>query len=154
MATVKNQKVTSKGLYRSETNKIIAGICGGIGEYLSIDPVIFRIIFILGTIFGGWGIIVYIILWIVIPSESKAGSINEGNVKENVEEIKLKAKNFATDIASGNDSKVWIGIIIALVGVMFLFSNFGIFYIFDFAKFWPLILVGLGLLIIMKNEKK
>jgi phage shock protein C len=56
-------------LYRSRTNKVIAGVCGGIAEHLDVDPVLVRLVFILLT-FGtglGPGIIIYIIAWMVIP---------------------------------------------------------------------------------------
>lgn len=65
-----------KKLYRSRNNRWIAGVCGGLGEYLNIDPTIVRIlwvIFILTSFkwwfFGGWGVILYIILWIIIPEK-------------------------------------------------------------------------------------
>lgn len=56
-----------KRLYRSRSNRMIAGICGGIGEYLGIDPTLIRILWILFTLAGGSGILVYIILWIIVP---------------------------------------------------------------------------------------
>jgi len=56
-------------LYRSEKNRIIAGVCGGMGEYLNIDPVIIRLIWIITAFFGGLGIIAYLISWIVIPEK-------------------------------------------------------------------------------------
>ena len=59
-----------KQLYRSETNKMIAGVCGGLAEYFNIDPTIVRLLFVLILLFGGQSILVYIILWIVIPTES------------------------------------------------------------------------------------
>ena len=55
-----------KRLYRSEKDKIIGGVCGGIAEYFDIDPVIVRLIWLL-FIFCGIGIIAYIIAWIIIP---------------------------------------------------------------------------------------
>jgi len=55
-----------KRLYRSRTNRWIAGVCGGIGEYLNIDPVIIRI---LAIIIPGFGWLAYLICVIVIPSE-------------------------------------------------------------------------------------
>lgn len=58
-------------LYRSKSNKVIAGICGGLGEYFNIDPVIIRVIFAVFTVFGGSGILLYLILWIIIPSTNK-----------------------------------------------------------------------------------
>lgn len=57
-----------KRLYRSKKNRIIAGICGGIGEYTGVDPVIIRLIWIVVTLITlGVGILAYLIAWLVIP---------------------------------------------------------------------------------------
>lgn len=56
-----------KRLYRSRTNKVIAGVCGGLAEYFKIDPVIPRVIFLLIALPGGISILVYFIFWIVMP---------------------------------------------------------------------------------------
>ena len=56
-----------KRLYRSGDNKVIAGVCGGIGEYLNVDPVIVRLIWAVSVLFYGTGILLYIIAWIIIP---------------------------------------------------------------------------------------
>ena len=56
-----------KKIYRKKTDSKIAGICSGIGDYLKIDPVIIRLLFLLGFFLGGGGLIVYIIGWIIIP---------------------------------------------------------------------------------------
>jgi phage shock protein PspC (stress-responsive transcriptional regulator) len=56
-----------KRLYRSKTDKVIAGICGGMGEYFGIDPVIIRILWAL-LVFGmGVGILAYLLAWLIIP---------------------------------------------------------------------------------------
>ena len=55
-----------KKLHRNKKEYKIAGICSGIGDYFEIDPVIVRLIFLLGFFLGG-GLIVYIIGWIIIP---------------------------------------------------------------------------------------
>ncbi|MFA9464219.1 MAG: PspC domain-containing protein [Velocimicrobium sp.] len=57
-----------KKLYRSETNKMIAGVCGGIAEYIHIDPTILRLLFVLLGLTGP-GIVAYIIAAIIIPTE-------------------------------------------------------------------------------------
>ncbi len=59
-----------KKLYRSKGRKI-AGVCGGIGEYFDIDPVIMRLLWLGFTFIGGAGIITYIIAWLVIPSHKE-----------------------------------------------------------------------------------
>lgn len=56
-------------LYRSRSNRVIAGVCGGLGEYFDIDPVIIRLAWIVLTILGGSGILIYILAWLIIPRE-------------------------------------------------------------------------------------
>jgi len=59
-----------KLLRRTTSDKVFAGVCGGLGKFFAIDPIIWRLIFLLGTIFGlGSFILVYIVMWIVIPKE-------------------------------------------------------------------------------------
>lgn len=58
-----------KRLYRSRTNRIIAGVCGGIADYTNIDPTVIRLLWLLLSLFWGSGIIAYIIAWIIIPEE-------------------------------------------------------------------------------------
>lgn len=61
-----------KKLYRSETNKKISGVCGGLGEYTNLDPTLWRVLFIVLALPGGLpGIIPYAILWVVVPKKSE-----------------------------------------------------------------------------------
>jgi phage shock protein C len=60
-----------KKLYRSKKNRMIAGVCGGLAEYLNVDPVIIRLIAVILLLPGGLpGFLPYIILWVVIPEAS------------------------------------------------------------------------------------
>lgn len=61
--------MSTKKLYRSQKNKMISGICGGIGEFFDIDPTIVRLLWVLLTLMGGAGILLYIIGAIIIPYE-------------------------------------------------------------------------------------
>ena len=58
-----------KRLYRSKKNKVFAGICGGIGEYTGVDPVIIRLIWVVATLLTGvlLGVIAYLISYLIIP---------------------------------------------------------------------------------------
>lgn len=60
-----------KKLFRSSTDKMIAGVCGGLAVYFNIDSTLVRLVFVLLAIFGGHGLLLYIILWIVMPDESR-----------------------------------------------------------------------------------
>ena len=58
-----------KKLYRSSTNKMVAGVCGGIGEYFSVDPTLVRLGFVALSFLAGGGLLVYILAAIIIPKE-------------------------------------------------------------------------------------
>ena len=56
-----------KKIYRSKKYRKIAGVCGGLGEYFDIDPIIFRMLFIALFLNGGAGLLIYILMWIFVP---------------------------------------------------------------------------------------
>jgi len=62
---------TSKRLYRSETDKILGGVCGGIAEVYNFDSTLIRLALVLFTMAGGSGILAYLIAWIINPTESE-----------------------------------------------------------------------------------
>ena len=97
----------SKRLYRDEENATIGGVCAGLGHYFAIDPVIIRILFVLMVILGGSGILVYIILWAVIPEakttaqklQMRGQPVNLDNIKEYVSGFTKEAKTGASKAA-------------------------------------------------------
>jgi phage shock protein PspC (stress-responsive transcriptional regulator) len=60
----------AKRLHLSRTERKIAGVCGGLGEFLDVDPILFRVMFVVLAFVGGVGIVLYIALWLVMPEES------------------------------------------------------------------------------------
>lgn len=60
----------ARQLRRSRNNRIIAGVCGGLGEYFELDPVIIRLLLVVATLMGGSGIILYLVAWVLIPEET------------------------------------------------------------------------------------
>jgi phage shock protein C len=73
-----------KKLTRSQINRIIAGVCGGMGEYLDIDPTVIRIIWVVFTIISvGAGILAYLAAWLIIPLEESSHGASEMNIPEN-----------------------------------------------------------------------
>ena len=79
-------------MYRDPDNRVIGGVCAGMGAYWNIDPVILRMIFIALVLAGGLGVLVYLILYIVLPEakttaqkiEMKGEPVNIHNIKEAV----------------------------------------------------------------------
>ncbi len=60
-----------KRLYRIDGDRKIAGVCGGIAEYFDWDPSLVRLAFALICFLGGFGIVLYVLMWIIVPSQSK-----------------------------------------------------------------------------------
>jgi phage shock protein PspC (stress-responsive transcriptional regulator) len=61
-----------KKLSLSRHDKKIAGVCGGFAEYLELDPTLVRLIWLMLTLLAGWGLVAYIVAWIVMPQEDEA----------------------------------------------------------------------------------
>lgn len=148
---VKKEKI----LLRSSKNRVIAGVCGGLGNFFKIDPTVIRIIFILITLFGGSGGLLYLILWLIIPSEKKDKEAqdmireNAKEIKEEAQEIIKKGKNYSQK----QEGRLILGVVLIILGVMFLLENFNIFHLEQLFKLWPLVLIIIALGILFpKNE--
>jgi phage shock protein C len=63
---------TPRLLRRSRSGRVVAGVCGGLGRYLGVDPVLLRIAFVVLAIAGGGGLLLYVVSWILIPEEGEA----------------------------------------------------------------------------------
>ena len=59
-------------LYRSRSQRMIAGVCGGLADYFNIDATLVRVLFLLLAVFGGTGLVIYIVMWVIVPDVSKA----------------------------------------------------------------------------------
>ena len=154
-------------LYRSRSDRMIWGVCGGLAQYFDIDPTIIRIIFVLLAFANGLSVLAYIILAIVVPLEgSKAGAPKE-TIKENVEEIKKTASELGSEIRStfaGEDTseemgktrqrRNMLGIILIVLGVLILMGSLNLFWWFRWGYLWPLILVAAGVIIIFSARRK
>ena len=73
----------TKRLYRKREGRIVAGVCAGLADYLDIDVTIVRLVFAALTVFGGAGVLLYVIAWAVVPEEGEKSSIVEGFVNKN-----------------------------------------------------------------------
>ena len=148
--------MTEKGkLYRSNTNRTIAGVAGGIAEHFNIDPVIVRAVFVLTAIFGGGGLIIYAILWIIIPikqvNTSKTEEINNNDTDfnntstmENDFENKKEKRNYHGNLTGG--------IILITLGILFLLDRF--VPNVNFGDLWPIILIVIGFTLLLKGFSK
>jgi phage shock protein C len=144
-------------LSRSSSNAILGGVCGGLANFFNVDVSVIRLIFALLVVFGGSGILLYIILWVVLPSDKSTPGITEENIKMNAEEIKNKATELSERFKSGSkheNSRIIVGVVLLLLGISFLFSNFGLFNFHWVEKLWPLILIFIAFSILTNDRRR
>lgn len=144
--------MTKKRIYRSTESKIIAGVCGGLGDYFDIDPTWIRILCVLSIFANGIGLIAYVIWWIVVPQQplpvfvaTDAGSADSGAPPLQAE---LAGHAAAKDKQGAG---FWPGIVLISLGLIFLFNR--LFFWIDFAHIWPILLIGLGAVLIYRAAR-
>lgn len=122
-------------LRRSRDDRVIGGVAGGLGRYLGIDPIVVRVAFVVLVLFGGSGVIAYLVGWLVIPEESADGTERA--------------------IADGSGStpgagSVVIGVLLVTVGGLLLLDRL----VPGFRSLLgPLILIVLGLLVLWRVRR-
>jgi len=155
-----------KRLYRSRTDRMIWGVCGGLAKYFNMDPTIIRVIAVLLIFANGLGILAYIIMAIVVPAEGSKAETTEKMVRENMEEMKETADKIGREIHSTlaeekeKEAKAHhyrrniLGVILIVLGIVFLVGSFNLFWWFHWGNLWPLILVAIGVLIIVSAKRR
>jgi phage shock protein C len=139
----------SKRLYRSNKDRKLGGVCGGIADYFDIDPVFVRILFVVAAFWGGSGILAYIICWIVIPEQPYA--VPTAGATEGSSPGTAASPSPAPE-PSSHKGTMAVGIILIAIGGLFLADNF--LPHFHFMHFWPIILIALGIGLLMKSSNR
>lgn len=136
-----------KKFYRSRTDRVIWGVCGGLADYFKIDSVLVRIIFILLAISSGFGVLLYVILALVIPTEPGEKKGTE-KVKELADELSQSAKHLAGEINKDQHrTRNILGLIILFIGVSLLLQQAFSLYI-NWALIYPFLVIILGIYLI------
>lgn len=143
----------NKKLYLDQQHKVIGGVCAGLADYLNIDVTIIRILFLITFIFKGGGGLLYIILWIAVPKRpfGSISGINPG--------VDYMAQPGTADYTTNyprktSNGRTIGGMILILVGLLFLLNEFDMIPDFDFEYFWPTLLIIVGLVFIFTSRHK
>ncbi len=136
-----------KNLQRDESRKIVAGVAAGLSDYLDVDVVWIRAAFVLMVLLGFSGVLVYLILWIVVPSRPYYG---------------IPGQNIPRDMAEGGDyafrkkndrPRTIVGAVLIVFGIYFLANEFfSIPLWLTMQKIWPVFFILVGLLIIFSSN--
>ena len=158
-----------KRLCRSSRDAVIAGVCGGLGEYLGFDPVLVRLAFIFFAVFNGFGVVLYLVLWLVLPKEERVGQPPEVVIRDNISDLRAKAEQLGDEIRAtvdgvragavseedaGHDARRRGALVASYLligaGVLVLLRNVGVFRWLHLGDLWPLLIVGPGVYLLVK----
>lgn len=161
-------------LYRSRTQKVLAGVCGGLGEYFNVDPALLRVGFVVLSFVNGLGIIAYLAMWLVFPR-----AVPQEEPTEQEATHPGRAEGAAGQPQTGEKEEplfkprpqraYWLGIILIGLGVFWLFKNANEFVFETFglplfqptflfervaAAGWPIALIISGIVVLVMKSSK
>jgi phage shock protein PspC (stress-responsive transcriptional regulator) len=143
---------------------MIAGVCGGLGRYFSVDPVIVRLVFLLLLFLGGSGFLGYLILWIIVPDEQQLGAASHEVMPANNQEMAESARDLGNSLgqavgsssgdvaqSAARNGPLIFAVILIFLGIWFLLQN--LLHV-DLGQLWPVILIAVGLALLIPVLRK
>jgi phage shock protein C len=124
-----NARPAPARLYRSTSDRAIAGVCGGLAHYFNIDVALVRIAFIAFALAGGASLLLYIVLWIAVPADGGT----------------------AAPAAVTTRSSETLAAILIAIGSLWLLGNLGLFAAVQWRFAWPLVLIALGVALLARR---
>jgi phage shock protein PspC (stress-responsive transcriptional regulator) len=121
---------TTQRIYRNTREGKLGGVAAGLGDYLAVDPVLIRLAFVLTAFLGGFGILAYLVAWIIIPPGEAPEAQAQAPAGRRV------------------DGRLLVGIVVAGIGAIALAASTGFWWHHD-PDLWPLLLVGIGAALIL-----
>jgi phage shock protein C len=126
---MENVKTTPR-LYRSATDKVIAGVCGGLAQYFNLDPALVRLAFVVFALAGGASVLLYVVLWIAVPVGAGTPAF-----------------------ALGERGHEVLATVLIAVGALWLLANFGAFTFINWRLAWPLVLIAAGAALLVRRVR-
>jgi phage shock protein PspC (stress-responsive transcriptional regulator) len=147
-------------LYRSTTDKMLGGVCAGLGKYLRIDVTIVRLFFVVLTMAGGFGPLLYFILWIVLPPEGHVVIPGE-HTNLDGDELKERAgmvrDDFVNAVKAPNQNAIrFIGIALVLAGGFMILKQFDIPWLswLNSGVVWAVLILLAGIALLVRGVNR
>ena len=121
-------------LHRSATDRMCFGVCGGIAEYVAVDPALVRVAFVVATLWGGIGLLLYIVLAVILPVDENASVLSARLTLER--------------------SHMLAGVLLIVLGSLVLASNLGLAPWLTWNLFWPCVLILIGVALLVRQPRR
>ena len=152
-------RAMTQRLYRSQVDRMLTGVAGGMAEYLRIDPVIVRMSWVVAVILtSGVGLLVYLVLAVVMPTpplhdHADDGDTTDASQPDDADAPPTEGSRPAAPMryaTANNGAAVVVGSALVIIGAVALASQFGWF---DAWRLWPLILIAIGGVLILNQRR-
>jgi len=136
-------------LYRSRTERLFLGVAGGLAEWFDVDPSIVRIAFVLFSLAGGAGFIIYIAMAILVPERPPGVAARPGVVLSGEPPAPGSGPPPAFEARPRGDNRgaLIFGILLIIVGAWFLLRR--VFPALEFDNWWPILLISIGVVLLI-----
>ena len=146
-----------KRLYRSESERVLGGVCAGLGSFLGIDPVFIRIFFIVWTVLGEFSVLIYFLLWVIVPSDTST----EADGTFQINDLGARFHQMGREIGEITRQPNSELIVFAGVGLI----GWGVYYLvrrlvpyldlWAYSQYlWPALLIIAGAFVIIRTTRK
>jgi len=152
----------NRKLYRSRNDKMLGGVCGGLGDYLGIDPIFVRLFFVFFTLGQGFGVLLYVVLWILVPEEPAGEVVSTGGFSgdfsdEFSDRVQAMGEDVQTAIRQPHpQAGLIIGGSLIIFGVIALVNSLDIRWL-DWVNYdivWPVLLIAGGVIWMLRGRQK
>lgn len=139
-------------LYRNKSDRMIGGVCGGLGTFLNIDPIFVRLLFVLLLFGSEFGFILYLLLWIIVPEEGKAYGFKDNSLGEKVKSMGEDIQQAVTQPHPQAGIIMGVGLIV-IGGFLFLDRlNLSWMNWINLDILWPILLIVVGVVLLIRKK--
>lgn len=140
----------TKRLTRNIQNRQIGGVAAGLAEYLSIDVVLIRLGFALLLLINGFGAVLYMVMWLLVPQEGATESSGEDTLRANLEDISGRTQALIRSLTDGNSNV--LGVVLLSLGVLFLLNQ--LIPALSFGMIFAIALVAAGVILLVSQVSR
>lgn len=149
-------------LYRSRTDTMLGGVCGGLAQYLGVDSTLVRLIAVLLALSSGIGLVLYIVLWIIVPLRPAGdpAQTDAASVRASADEIAERARALGDQLGTAVQTAhprggLFIGLALIVIGTIFMIQRLDIVWLrwLNVDTLWPVLLIVGGLMLLWRRAR-
>lgn len=144
----------ARRLTRSRTDRMISGVCGGLGAYFGADPVLFRVAFVVLALAGGGGIVLYLLLTLVVPSVDAPETGPRETAQRGVDDLGARTREVTDDLRGPpRRQRNTAGVLLIVLGAVLLVHEAGGFWWLSSGIVWAILLIAAGAWLLYRQRR-